>query len=234
LEYTTVHHYNIYLDKTGNQQKVFSHTTKTDTKSTPVQRVYRYFDAEGNIEKTKTTNNGKWLKFKMPEQEETKDFEGIVQNATDAEYENNYGTALLKDITAEIWNEFYQPVIDGGTTIADPNTSAGEKLEAGVIIITTLPSSRGARRSVMRKEGIPTSQQPKSQSKNASGRNFEYEIPKKGGGTETKGVQEKTLDRGHEGSPHWEAGSFKKNKQTDNHGTKRLDNNKSKQEYNKK
>jgi hypothetical protein len=42
----------------------------------------------------------------------------------------------------------------------------------------------------MRKEGIPTTQQPKTQSKNASGREYTYEVSKKGGGTETKSVQQ--------------------------------------------
>ena len=58
----------------------------------------------------------------------------------------------------------------------------------------------------MRKEEIPTSAQPKSQSKNASGREYTYEVPKKGGGTELKSVQQQTLDRSHKEQPHWEAG----------------------------
>ena len=61
----------------------------------------------------------------------------------------------------------------------------------------------------MRKEGIPTSAQPKSQSKNASGREYTYEVPKKGGGTELKSVQQQTLDRSHKEQPHWEAGKIK-------------------------
>lgn len=69
-------------------------------------------------------------------------------------------------------------------------------------------TSRQARREVMRKEGIPTSQQPKSQSKNSSGREYTYEVPKKGGGTQQKSVQQQTKDRSHE-EKHWEAGTVK-------------------------
>jgi RHS repeat-associated protein len=78
----------------------------------------------------------------------------------------------------------------------------------------TMTTSRAARREVMRKEGIPTSQQPKSQSRNASGREYSYDVPKKGGGTQTKSVQQQTKDRSHQGQPHWEAGKVK----TDDHG----------------
>lgn len=55
----------------------------------------------------------------------------------------------------------------------------------------------------------PTSAQPKSQSKNASGREYTYEVPKRGGGTELKSVQQQTLDRSHKEQPHWEAGKIK-------------------------
>jgi hypothetical protein len=61
----------------------------------------------------------------------------------------------------------------------------------------------------MRDEGIPTSQQPISQSRNASGREYQYEVSKTGGGTEIKSVQNQTLDRSHVNDPHWEAGSVK-------------------------
>jgi hypothetical protein len=61
----------------------------------------------------------------------------------------------------------------------------------------------------MRKEGIPTSQQPVSQSRNESGREYQYEVPKPGGGTEMKSVQQQTMDTSHPGENHWEAGSVK-------------------------
>lgn len=51
----------------------------------------------------------------------------------------------------------------------------------------------------MREQGIPTSQQPKSQSRNDSGLEFQYEVPKPGGGTEIKSVQQQTLDSSHPG-----------------------------------
>ena len=85
-------------------------------------------------------------------------------------------------------------------------------------IENTVSTSRAARREVMRKEGIPTSQQPKSQSKNSSGREYSYDVPKKGGGTQTKSVQQQTKDRSHQEQPHWEAGKVK----TDDHGNIQL------------
>jgi RHS repeat-associated protein len=72
-----------------------------------------------------------------------------------------------------------------------------------------LDSSRAARREAMRQAGIPTSQQPISQSRNKSGYEYTYEVPKAGGGTELKSVQQQTLDRSHVGEPHWEAGKVK-------------------------
>jgi RHS repeat-associated protein len=72
-----------------------------------------------------------------------------------------------------------------------------------------LQSSRAARREAMRQAGIPTSQQPLSQSKNKSGYEYTYEVPKAEGGTELKSVQQQTMDRSHVGEPHWEAGKVK-------------------------
>ncbi|UZN08984.1 hypothetical protein M5D10_04005 [Leptospira santarosai] len=97
-------------------------------------------------------------------------------------------------------------------------------------------SSRAARREVMRKEGIPTSQQPKSQSKNASGREYQYEVPKNGGGKQTKSVQQQTMDRSHPNEKHWEAGKVKTDKNTgeinyNNYGRPKLVSDKSKVNY---
>jgi hypothetical protein len=77
-----------------------------------------------------------------------------------------------------------------------------------------LPGSNAARREAMRQEGIPTSQQPISQSRNAAGRSYEYQVPTKGGGTQIKSVQQQTLDRSHQGQPHWEAGPVKVDEDT--------------------
>jgi hypothetical protein len=96
-------------------------------------------------------------------------------------------------------------------------------------------TSRAARREAMRDAGIPTSQQPKSQSRNSSGREYTYEVPGKGGGTQTKSVQQQTLDRSHQGQPHWEAGQVKTDNgkvRMNNYGRPKLDNNKSKVNYN--
>ena len=102
----------------------------------------------------------------------------------------------------------------------------------------TLRSSRAARREVMREQGIPTSQQPVSQSKNASGREYRYEVPKPYGEKNLKSVQQQTLDRSHTEQPHWEAGSVKRdndgNINYNPYGRPRLDNNKGKINYDDK
>jgi hypothetical protein len=88
----------------------------------------------------------------------------------------------------------------------------------------------------MRQEGIPTSQQPTKQTKDAAGRTYEYPVPKEGGGTEIKSVQDQTMDRTHPGEPHWEAGSVKTDPETgairtNKHGRPQLKNGKSKVKY---
>ena len=70
-------------------------------------------------------------------------------------------------------------------------------------------SSRAARRDGMRQAGIPTSQQPISQSKNSSGWEYRYEVLKPGGGTIPATVQQQTMDVSHPDQPHWEAGKVK-------------------------
>ena len=95
-------------------------------------------------------------------------------------------------------------------------------------------TSRSARREAMKKEGIPTSQQPVSQSRNASGREYSYDVPKAGGGTQRKSVKQQTIDRNHQGQSHWEAGAVKTNNGTirnNSYGRPKLKNNKSKVDY---
>ncbi len=97
-------------------------------------------------------------------------------------------------------------------------------------------SARAARRKVMREQGIPTSQQPVSQSSNKSGREYRYVVPKPGGGTTTKSVQQQTMDRSHPGQAHWEAGTVKTDPVTgdirmNDHGRPKLQNDKSKVDY---
>ncbi|WP_310681076.1 RHS repeat-associated core domain-containing protein, partial [Burkholderia multivorans] len=71
------------------------------------------------------------------------------------------------------------------------------------------PTSRAARREAMRQAGIPTSQQPISQSRNASGLEYRYEVPQAGGGKIQATVQQQTMDVSHQDDPHWEAGKVK-------------------------
>ena len=97
-------------------------------------------------------------------------------------------------------------------------------------------TSREARRDVMRKEGIPTSQQPVSQSKNSAGREYTYEVSKSYGGVQKKSVQQQTMDRSHPGEKHWEGGYVKLDSRTgeirmNNYGRPKLDSNKSKVDY---
>jgi hypothetical protein len=99
-------------------------------------------------------------------------------------------------------------------------------------------SSSGARKKVMQKEGIPTSQQPVSQSQNDSGRQYQYEVPKEGGGTKIKSVQQQTKDRSHPGEDHWEAGDVKVDPRTgqirtNRYGAPKIGNDKSKVSYDK-
>ncbi|WP_409071636.1 hypothetical protein [Burkholderia stagnalis] len=61
----------------------------------------------------------------------------------------------------------------------------------------------------MRQAGIPTSQQPISQSRNASGLEYRYEIAQAGGGKIQVTVQQQTMDVSHQDDPHWEAGKVK-------------------------
>jgi hypothetical protein len=91
------------------------------------------------------------------------------------------------------------------------------------------PTMKGAQREVMRQEGVPTSQQPASQENTPAGKQYTYEVPKPGGGTETKVVQRNTgTDSSHPGQPHVEGGSPKPGGQTDSIGRPRLQNDKTK------
>jgi hypothetical protein len=93
----------------------------------------------------------------------------------------------------------------------------------------SLPTFRSAQREVMRQEEIPTSQQPVSQQNTAAGRQYTYEVPKPGGGTETKIVQRNNgTDSSHPGEPHVEGGRAKPGGQTDSIGRPRLSNDKTK------
>ncbi|WP_233843692.1 RHS repeat-associated core domain-containing protein [Dyella sp. 2HG41-7] len=99
-------------------------------------------------------------------------------------------------------------------------------------------TSRAARREAMRDAGIPTSQQPLSQSQNASGREYSYDVPATGGSTQRMSVQQQTMDRSHQDQPHWEAGKVKTEKkgseavpQINRYGRPKLDSDKSKVDY---
>jgi RHS repeat-associated protein len=109
----------------------------------------------------------------------------------------------------------------------------GEELDMPASRVTggdtelSAPTMRAAQRMGMREQGIPTSQQPVAQESTAAGRQYTYEVPKEGGGTETKIVQRNNgVDRSHPGELHVEVGSPKAAGQTDSIGRPRLDSNK--------
>ncbi len=80
----------------------------------------------------------------------------------------------------------------------------------------------------MRMEGIPTSMQPTSQKSTVGGRQYTYDVPKPGGGTEQKIVTRQHGERSHPGQTHVEAGSPKRAGQTDPLGRRRHQNEKKK------
>ena len=107
--------------------------------------------------------------------------------------------------------------------------------DLGLLVHNTCVGN-AARKKVMDDQKIPLSQQPISQSRNASGREFRYEVPKPGGGTQIKSVQQQTLDSSHPGQGHWEAGTVKTDPLTgeirmNNYARPKLTNDKSKVDY---
>jgi RHS repeat-associated protein len=103
------------------------------------------------------------------------------------------------------------------------NTATSDKGSGGNTE-STAETERAAHREAMRQEGIPTSQQPKSQKMTKAGRQYTYETPEG-----EKLVQRNTgTDRSHPGQPHVEAGKPKPAGQTDSIGRPRLQNDKTK------
>lgn len=123
-----------------------------------------------------------------------------------------------------------------GSTFKKGLGAIGDVLGIGKKVEKVEETSNAARREVMRDAGIPTSQQPISQSQNASGREYTYEVNTSAGGTTTMSVQQQTMDANH--SSHWEAGKVKTdesgNVRTNNYGRAKLQNDKSKVYYEEK
>ena len=97
----------------------------------------------------------------------------------------------------------------------------------------TFPSSRAARREAMRREGIPTSQQPSAQLRTSAGMQYEYKIRDQDGNVVTKIVTQQTTDRVPGHGPHWEAGLAKPEAKYGRNplGRLRVEQKKSKAEY---
>ena len=117
-------------------------------------------------------------------------------------------------------------------------TKVVNKSDDTVETVKTVETSSAARRESMRDANIPTSQQPKSQSKNESGWEYVYETVEPGGKKGLKSVQQQTLDSSHKDQPHWESGNVKKddwgNPRYNQYGRTKLESDKSKVYYKKR
>jgi RHS repeat-associated protein len=125
------------------------------------------------------------------------------------------------------------PIITGAAvggklvTFAAKADDAADAARAAVNESSVASTSRAARRESTRQAGIPTSQQPVSQSSprgpgnKPAGRELVYDTP-----TGQTRVQHQLQDRRH--NPHWEAGRAKPGGQTDPAGRPRLTNDKKK------
>ncbi len=117
----------------------------------------------------------------------------------------------------------------GAFTSAIPAGRMGSAVKMG--IDAGKMSQRGANREAKRQAGIPTSQQPKSQTNGRAadgtpvGRQQSYEVAKPGGGVEIKSVQVSRDTRGnHAGMTQIEAGTVKPGGQLDSAGRPRIQN----------
>ena len=103
--------------------------------------VYNFYDGKGSSTYGEVGNdpNNDDLKNKIVAIEMTsnKDYTGFIQNARDYDYEQNYGKAVLKDLTANIWNGFYPPIDDALVTTMDDNSSVGDIVMAWVPVVLT-------------------------------------------------------------------------------------------------
>ena len=148
----------------------------------------------------------------------------------------NAGLSEIVDIAGDIVTIFSgeASVLDRIEAVVDLVIGTNLNQEGNKCVINAV-TSKATRRDVMRKQDIPTSQQPKKQRKTNSGYEYTYEIPTSYGTTKDKSVQQKTKDSSHPNEPHWEAGDVKVddkgNTQYNKYGTPRLQNGKSKPNY---
>jgi hypothetical protein len=151
-----------------------------------------------------------------------------MQPGPEAVVINSQSGGFMAGNTAPDMTSFPDAPADATATV-----STFPAAEANTPVMSTVTSNE-ARRAVMREQGIPTSQQPETYTENESGKEYLYKVPKTGGGTEIKSVQDQTKDRNHT-KPHWEAGSVKLKdngeKKLNKYGRSKLDGNKSKMEY---
>ena len=207
------------IDPVGvDENNVHSHNRYAYANNNP----YRFVDPTGNIAETALDVVSLGL--------------SIAQYNQDPSILNGIGLAYDVIGTAV-------PILPAGFGIIRSAGKAGASgVEAAVTanqadnVADSVTTSRAARRQAMRDAGIPTSQQPVSQSKNASSREYSYDTPASGGGTERMSVQQQTMDRSHPGQGHWEAGRVKTDPltggvRTNRYGRPALRNDKSKVDY---
>ncbi len=133
-----------------------------------------------------------------------------------------HGVFVMNNGAANLVSQNGRVNVEGGNSNNAANKAGSEN--------NPHSTSSAARKDAMRQEGIPTSQQPSSQKKTPAGTVFDYVLPKPGGGSQHKEVQQQLSDRNH--GPHWEAGTPKPGGQVDPLGRNRLKNGKSKSFYN--
>lgn len=178
---------------------------------------YKYVDPDGKIADTV------WDAFNL-----SIGFQSLVSNVRAGNWSGAAvdGVGMTLDgVAAAI------PMMPGGAAAGIAAYRAGNATKGEAAL-----TSRAARREAMRDAGIPVSQQPVSQSRNASGREYSYDVPAPGGGTQHMSVQQQTMDRSHPGQAHWEAGRVKTDPLTgavreNNYGRPALANDKSKVDY---
>jgi RHS repeat-associated protein len=117
--------------------------------------------------------------------------------------------------------------------LLDGNTNPEQCKIGGGLKNTGGEGTRASRREAMRQAGIPTSQQPTGQNSfhapgtnQPAGRQYNYEVPARGGGTKKMSVQHSLTDNVPGHGPHWEAGPVKAGGQKDSLGRPRLTSNK--------
>lgn len=114
--------------------------------------------------------------------------------ATVVKAEERSGAEDMWNLTVEVDHNYYVDFGRGAVLVHNDDRPSAA-------------TSNEARREAMREVGIPTSQQPIEVIDSPAGRQYVYEMPKEGGGTERWIVTEQLMDSNH--GAHWDAGRAK-------------------------